>query len=53
MFIYKASGPPWPYYSNLLNRSCDAIGDHRNSDQRYELALGVGVAVNVPLGGLD
>jgi hypothetical protein len=53
MFIYKASGPPWPYYSNLLNRSCDAIGDHRNSDQRYELALGVGVAVNVSLSGLD
>jgi putative SOS response-associated peptidase YedK len=25
----------------------------RNSDQRYELALGIGVAIDVPLGGLD
>ena len=21
MFIYKASGPPWPYYSNLLTEA--------------------------------
>ena len=33
--------------------TCGAAGDHRNSDQRHELALGVGVAVDVPLGGLD
>ena len=33
--------------------TCGAAGDHRNSNQRDQLALGVGVAVDIPLSGLD
>jgi len=36
-----------------LKLTCGAAGDHAHSNQRYELALGVGIAVDVPLGGLD
>ena len=36
-----------------LNLTCGAVGDHRKSNQRYELALGIGIAIDVPLGGLD
>ena len=36
-----------------LNLTCGARATIRNSDQRYELALGVGVPIDVPLGGLN
>jgi hypothetical protein len=36
-----------------LNLTCGAACDHALSNQRNELTLGVGIAVDVSLGGLD